>query len=119
MAELTIRTRSGSAGLSWVRTGLRLFARQPLLIVLMVALGPLLLWTLALVPIVGTALSLILVPSASIGMLAVCRAVEQGATPGVANYLAALQDPVARLRLIKIGVFYALVLGALATAWSL
>lgn len=119
MAELRIRTRNTAAGLAWVRAGLRLFARQPLVIVVMVALGPLLTWTVALVPVVGTAFGLILVPTMSIGMLAVCRAVERGEMPGLASYTAAMHDPVARLQLFKLGIYYALVFGVLATAWSL
>ena len=118
MAELSIRTRNAAAGLAWVRAGMRLFARRPLVIVVLVALGPMLIWSLGLVPIVGTPFALILVPAISIGMLSVCRAVDEGAMPGLASYTAALRDPVARLRLLKIGVYYALVVGALVTAMS-
>ncbi|SPE32029.1 putative membrane protein [Burkholderiales bacterium] len=119
MAELTIRTRTAAAGLAWVRAGLRLFARRPLVIVVLVAFGPLLNWTLGLLPIVGTPFALILFPTISIGMLAVCRAVDEGAMPGLASYTAALRDPFARFQLLKIGVYYALVIGTLLTVWSL
>jgi len=119
MADLTIRTCNAAAGLAWVRAGLRLFARRPLVIIVLVAFGPLLNWTLGLVPVIGTPFALILFPTISIGMLAVCRTADEGALPGLASYTAALRDPVARFQLLKIGVFYALVIGALLTLWSL
>ncbi len=118
MAELTIRTRRASAALSWVRAGLRLFGRRPVPITLLVAFGPLVVWTLGLVPAVGTAIALMLVPAMSIGMISVCRAAEQGALPSPENYVTALRDPFSRMQLLKIGVFHALVIGVLATAWS-
>jgi hypothetical protein len=119
MADLKIQSRSARAGLAWVRSGLRLFARQPLAILLLVALGPLVIWSLALVPVVGQAIALILIPAITVGMLAVCRAVDQGTMPGPSAYLDALRDPSTRLRLIQIGVYYAVVVGLLATAFSL
>lgn len=118
MADVTIRTRKAAAGLAWVQAGLRLFARRPLMILLLVAFGPLLNWTVGMVPIVGTAFALILFPTISVGMLAVCRAVDEGSMPGLSSYLAALRDPVARWELLKMGVYYALVAGVLVTLWS-
>lgn len=38
--------------------------------------------------------------------------------PGLSSYLAALRDPVARWELLKMGVYYALVVGVLVTLWS-
>ena len=119
MTDVSIRTRKAAAGLAWVQAGLRLFARRPLVIVVLVAFGPLLNWTIGLLPIVGTAFALILFPTISLGMLAVCRAVDEGAMPGLSSYLAVLRDPVARWELLKIGVYYALVIGVLVTLWSL
>ena len=116
--DVLIQTRGAGSGLGWVRSGLRLFLRQPLLMIVMVALGPLIEWSLALLPLVGTALALMLVPAMSIGMLAVCRAIDLGELPGLACYLQALRDPSARLRLIKVGVLYAIAIGALGSLWA-
>jgi len=119
MGELTIRTRKAGAGLAWVRAGLRLFARRPVVLVVMVAFGFLVTWTVSMLPLAGTGLALVLVPATSLGMLAVCRAVEQDAAPSLANYAEALRDPFARLQLLKMGVVYAIVIGLVGTAWSL
>jgi len=120
MADPRILTLPARAGLQWLRSGVRLFLRQPLMLFLLVALGPLLvLLTLALLPVVGQAICLLLTPVLAVGMLSVCRAVDQGTTPGLGSYTAALLVPGARLQLLKIGVYYALVAGLLASAWSL
>jgi len=118
MADVSIRTRKATAGLAWVQAGLRLFARRPFVIVVLVAFGPLLNWTIGLLPVVGTAFALILFPTISLGMLSVCRAVDEGAIPGLMSYLGVLRDRVARWELLKIGVYYSLVIGVLVTLWS-
>ncbi len=119
MADLTIHTRNAATGLAWVRSGLRLFARRPFVLIVMVAFGFLVTWTVALLPFAGPGLALVVVPATSVGMLAVCRAVELEQAPGISNYTDLLGDPHARLQVLKIGIFYALVIGALGTAWSL
>lgn len=118
MADISIRTRKATAGLAWLQAGLRLFARRPFVIIVLVAFGPLLNWTIGLLPIVGTAFALILFPTISLGMLSVCRAVDEGAIPGLTSYLGVLRDRVARWELLKIGVYYSLVIGVLVTLWS-
>jgi len=118
MADVSIRTRKAAAGLAWVQVGLRLFARRPFVIVVLVAFGPLLNWTIGLLPVVGTACALILFPTISLGMLTVCRTVDEGAMPGVMSYLGVLRDRVVRWELLKIGVYYALAIGVLVTLWS-
>jgi len=119
MADLTIQTRNAATGLAWVRSGLRLFARRPFILIVMVAFGFLVTWTVALLPFAGPGLALVVVPATSVGMLAVCRAVELEQAPGISNYTDLFRDPHARLQVLKIGIFYALVIGALGTAWSL
>lgn len=114
-----IRVHRAGAGVQWLRSGLRLFGRQPLLLLMFVCLGPLLLWSLLLVPFVGLSLALISIPAVSLGMLAVCRSVDRGNAPGLKCYTAALVDPAARLQLLKLGVAYALVFGLLSLVWSL
>jgi len=118
MADVSIRTRKAAAGLAWMQAGLRLFARRPLVIVVLVAFGPLLNWTIGLLPVVGTAFALVLFPTISLGMLSVCRAVDEGALPGLMSYLGVLRDRVARWQLLKIGVYYSLIIGVLVTLWS-
>ena len=118
MADVSIRTRKATAGLAWVQAGLRLFARRPFVIVVLVAFGVILNLTIGLLPVVGSAFAFILFPTIYLGMLSVCRAVDEGAIPGLTSYLGVLRDRVARWELLKIGVYYSLVIGVLVTLWS-
>jgi hypothetical protein len=117
-APLRIRRHPAAAGLTWVQRGLRLFARQPLALVVLVGLGPLILLTVSVIPRLGDLAFPILVPAVSVGMLTVCRSVDRGLPPGIASYLAALRDPVARLRLLQVGIYSALFTGLVALAVS-
>jgi len=51
-------------------------------------------------------------------MLTVCRTIDEGAIPGLMSYLGVLRDRIAPRELLKIGVYYALVIGVLVTLWS-
>jgi len=118
-APLLIRRHRAGAGLRWVQGGLRLFARQPLVLVVLVGLGPLVLSTLQIVvPLLGIFLTYLMAPAVSLGALNVCRAVQSGTTAGPANYLAALRDAPARRHLLQLGVYYALVAGIMALVVS-
>ena len=114
-----IRRHRAGAGLGWVQQGLRLFARHPLVLAVMVGLGPLLLLTLKIVPVLGDLVSFLLTPAVALGMLTVCRSVREGTPAGISSYGVALQDPVARLRLLQLGVYYAVVAGLVGLALSL
>ena len=113
-----IRTFRAAAGLSWVRQGLRLFARQPLVLAVLVGLGPLLLLTLKVVPLLGDLASLLLTPAIGVGMLTVCRSIRAGEPAGISSYLAALREPVRRLRLLQLGAYYAIFAGLVSLALS-
>lgn len=112
-----IRTHGARSGLAWVQRGLRLFWRQPLLLVVLVGLGVLVLFTLlvllslAIRPEAGNLAFMVLTPAVSLGALAICRSVDQGQPPGSALYLLALRDPVARLRLLQLGLYSAIYFG--------
>lgn len=115
-----MRRHRAGAGLQWVRQGLRLFARQPLMVVVLVGLGPLLLSTLqVVVPLLGIFLAYCFAPAVWVGVLNVCRDVRDGTAPGVASYARALHDPLARLRLLQLGIYYALFAGFVALAVNL
>jgi hypothetical protein len=120
MAALTIRSHRAAAGLQWLRDGLRLFVRQPLMLFLLVAVVPVVVLVgLVQVPVLGQAACLMLYPTMMIGMLCACRQVEAGRVPGLRSYAEALSEPGVRWQLFRIGVYYALIAGALATLWSL
>ncbi len=106
-----IRIHRAGAGLAWVQRGLRLFARQPFLLVALVGLGVLVLLTISVLPGVGDLASLVLAPSVSLGAVAICRGIDRGQAPTVLLYLDALRDPVARLRLLQLGLYSAVYVG--------
>jgi hypothetical protein len=112
-----IRAYRASTGLAWVQRGLRLFGRQPLMLVVLVGLGVLVLFTILVLlsvsvrPEAGNLAFMILTPAMSLGALAICRSVDRGQAPGSALYFAALRDPVARLRLLQLGVYSAVYFG--------
>ena len=106
-----IRINRAGAGLAWVQRGLRLFARQPFLLVVLVGLGVLVLLTISVLPGVGDLASLVLAPSVSLGAVAICRSIDRGQAPTSALYWAALREPVARLRLLQLGLYSAVYVG--------
>jgi hypothetical protein len=114
-----IRTCRAAAGMAWLRGALRLFGRQPIPMVMLIALGPLLSLSLALVPLLGQGLGLLLFPMILLGLLTVCRSADQGLVPGISSYTAGLRDATVRLRLLQIGVVYALIVGLVGLAWTL
>ena len=112
-----IRSHHAGTGLAWVQRGLRLFWRQPLMLVVLIGLGLLVLFTLLVLlsvfirPEAGNLAFLILTPVVSLGALAICRSVDQGQAPRSALYIVPLRDPVARLRLLQLGVYSAIYFG--------
>lgn len=106
-----IRINRAGAGLAWVQRGLRLFARQPFLMVVLVGLGVLVLLTISVLPGVGDFASLVLAPSVSLGAVAICRSIDRGQTPSSSLYLATLREPMARLRLLQLGIYSAVYVG--------
>jgi hypothetical protein len=116
---LRIRTHRPGAGLQWVRQGLRLFAGQPLVLIVLVGLGPLFLASLQVVPLLGDLAAFVLTPAVALGMLNVCRTARRGGIPGVSGYVAGLRVPLARLRIVQLGLVYAVFAGTIALLVSL
>jgi hypothetical protein len=54
-----------------------------------------------------------------LGMLNVCRSIDEDRMPGISCYIAGLRDPLVRLRLLQVGVAYALIVGLLSLVWML
>ncbi len=115
----TIRVLPAAAAMAWLRGGLRLFVRQPFALGVVVTLGPILMWTVDLLPWIGAPLAIALAPAVNLGMLAACRRVADGATPTAGVYLKPLRDPRTRTELVRLGLAYAAAMTALAAIWSL
>ena len=78
-----------SQGVQWVRLGVKTFIRQPL------ALGGLfflfmgVVSVLSIVPLLGTALSLLILPAASLGLINAARLASTGSFPLPVTLIAA------------------------------
>ena len=97
------------AGLEWVRLGIRVFWRQPM------ALASLFFVTMAamsiatLVPLIGPAVALALLPAATLAMMVAAGDATQGRYPTPALLLVAFRTGRQRLRsMLTLGVLYAL-----------
>ena len=96
-----------SQGVQWVRLGVKTFIRQPL------ALGGLfflfrgVVSVLSMVPLLGTALSLIILPAASLGLINAARLASTGSFPLPVTLIAAFTAGAAkRSAMLQLGVLY-------------
>ena len=69
------------AGVQWVRAGVQIFWRQPLAFVALFFLFTLVTSVTNLVPVVGEALTLVLLPAATVGFMAATEHVQAGRYP--------------------------------------
>jgi len=111
---------NASQGSQWVRQGLRTFLRQPLGLVGLFMLFALLLMGLHVLPTLGTALGLMLVPAFTSGFVRATEAVEQGKFP-LPHVLVMhwVRSRVTRMRMVGLGALYlaAIVLIMLASVF--
>ena len=96
-----------SQGVQWARLGVKTFIRQPL------ALGGLfflfmgVVSVLSMVPLLGTALSLIILPAASLGLINAARLASTGSFPLPVTLIAAFTAGAAkRSAMLQLGVLY-------------
>jgi len=116
---MQINTLPAGAGLKWLREGMRLFGRQPLGLPAMVVIYLMMLIAPALLPIVGIAISGVLAPFASVGLLAACREVAEGRMPTPMAYAQPFRPAPARVQLLRLGIVNAVLLLVVATAAAL
>jgi hypothetical protein len=113
-----VPARSGSL---WVRAGIRTFLRQPLAMSGLFFMFMAAISVLSMIPVVGNALSLALLPAATLGLMAATRETTQGKFPMPTLLLTAFRAGRSEMRaMLVLGVLYAvlflLVLGASALA---
>ena len=109
---------SPRAGVSWVYAGMRIFGRQPL------AMGGLFfmfmtgLSLVALLPLVGGLLAMVLVPAATLGLMEASKEVQAGRFPMPSCLIAAFrQGSQASRAMLTLGMFYAMaVMGVVAAS---
>ena len=109
-----------SAGLHWIRLGLQTFRQQPWALSVLFFLSMAAISVASMVPILGTALALALLPTTSLIMMVGAAEAWQHRTPTPALLLVAFRTGRQRLHaLVQLGFFYALGFGGLMLASTL
>lgn len=116
---MQINSLPASAGLAWLRDGMRLFGRQPIGLPAMVVVYLMMLLAPALLPIIGIAISGVLAPFASVGLLAACRDVANGKMPTPMAFAEPFREGKARLQVLRLGIVNSILLLTVATLAAL
>jgi len=116
---MRINSLPASAGVLWLRDGMRLFGRQPIGLPAMVVVYLTMLVAPALLPVVGIAISGVLAPFASVGLLAVCRDIAEGRMPMLTAFAQPFRPGPARIHLLRLGIINAILLLLVATVAAL
>jgi hypothetical protein len=95
-------------GFQWVKQGARTFLRQPLAMAGLFFMFMAAISVLSLVPVIGTLLSLALVPAATLGLMAASREAAQGRFPMPGTLVSAFRAGPANTRsMLVLGAMYA------------
>ncbi|WP_066268643.1 BPSS1780 family membrane protein [Hydrogenophaga palleronii] len=95
-------------GLQWVKLGARTFLRQPLAMAGLFFMFMASVSVLSLVPVIGTLISLALVPAATLGLMAATREAQEGRFPMPTTLVTAFRGGAARTRaMLVLGALYA------------
>jgi hypothetical protein len=116
---MQINNAPASAGLAWLREGMRLFVRQPIGMPAMVVVYLMMLLAPALLPIIGIAISGVLAPFAAVGLLTACRDVAAGRMPTPMAFAQPFRPSPARLQMLRLGIINAILLLVVATLAAL
>lgn len=116
---MQIQSLPASFGAAWLRDAWRLLRRQPLGLPAMVVMYLFMLLVPATIPFVGLAVSGVLSPFATLGLMTACRDVEGGRAPNPGAFVQPFQEPARRARLFRLGLINAGLLLLVATGASL
>jgi hypothetical protein len=94
-----------SAGWTWFKEGVQLFKRQPGGLATLLFANILISLALSAIPVIGSVLAVVLIPSFSIAVMQACLLTEQGVRVTPAVLLTGFRQPVLGA-LCKIGVVY-------------
>lgn len=99
---------SARTGLSWVREGIRTFWRQPLAMAGLFFLFMAVVSVLSVIPLIGTAVALALLPAATLGLMAAAREASEGKFPMPTVLATAFRAGRERLTaMLQLGAYYA------------
>jgi len=105
---MRVQINKAGAGWQWVKLGMRTFLRQPLAMSGLFFMFMALVSVLSIVPVLGTAVAVALVPAATLGLMAATREAEQGRFPMPSLLLTAFRGGSARTRqMLVLGALYA------------
>ncbi len=96
-----------SAGIDWIRQGFALLRKQPAELAMLFLLYMLLMYTLALIPLLGQFLPLLLMPAFSMAFMQACVEIEAGRKVRPGLLLTAFRSP-ALGTLLRLGSLYML-----------
>ncbi len=111
---MLINSVSASAGVRWLREGAGLLKRQPLGLPAMVVVYLMMLLVPAMIPLVGIAISGVLGPFATVGLMQCFREAAAGRPPGLSQYAQPFRDQAQRLNLFRLGLINAALLMVVA-----
>lgn len=103
---MRLQTVPAAQGLVWIRQGLRTFFRQPLGLAGLFLLFSVALMLLHVLPTLGTAAGLVLMPTLTAGFVRATLEVEQGRFPRPQLLVAPLQQAQARQSMLLLGGLY-------------
>ena len=95
-------------GLHWARQGIRTFWKQPLAMSGLFFLFMAVVSVMSIVPMVGGALALVLLPALTLGMMAATEVAEDQRFPMPGVLFAALKPGAQRKAMLQLGAWYAL-----------
>ena len=99
---------SARTGLTWVREGIRTFWRQPLAMAGLFFLFMAVVSVLSVIPLIGTAVALALLPAATLGLMAATREASEGKFPMPTVLASAFRAGRDRLTaMLQLGAYYA------------
>ena len=105
---MKLRIVPARTGTRWVRDGVRTFFRQPLALGSLFGIFILLMSLAAMVPWVGGVLALVLMPAATLGLMAATREADEGRAPmPVILFTAFRQGPRQTRAMLVLGALYA------------
>lgn len=107
---MLINSVSASVGVRWLREGAGLLKRQPLGLPAMVVVYLMMLLVPAMIPLVGIAISGVLGPFATVGLMQCFREARDGRPPGVGQFAQPFQDDTKRVNLFRLGLINAALL---------
>ena len=106
--SMNLRTVPAREGLQWALLGIRTFWRQPMAMSGLFFLFMAVVSLVSLVPVIGGALALVLLPGLTAGIMAATQKASEGVFPMPGILLSAFKDRAQRKPMLQLGGLYAL-----------